>query len=62
MIRSIIIYNILYMHEMQSFACQPKLERPTSLDAGDKGGHEVARVDRPTTAYKLVVRVWENSV
>ena len=29
---------------------------------GSRGDHEVARVGRPTTDYKIVVRPWESSL
>ena len=43
-----------------SVAWQPKLESPTPCSTNDQGDQEVARVGRPATNYKIVVKPWES--
>ena len=47
---------------LQSVAWQPKFQRLVSLSTSGLGDFKVARVGRPTTDYKLVVRPWESGM
>ena len=51
------VYARLY-----SVAWQPKFQRPISLSTSGFGDCKVARVGRPATEYKLVVRPWESGI
>ena len=51
------VYVCLY-----SVAWQPKFQRPISLSTSGFGDCKVARVGRPATEYKLVVRPWESGI
>ena len=45
-----------------SVAWQPKFQRPISLSTSSLGDYKVARVGRPATDYKIVVRSWESGI
>ena len=47
---------------LQSVAWLPKFQRPMSLSTSGLGVCKVARVARPATDYKLVVRLWESGI
>ena len=54
----------MYGHVLcvQSVAWQPKFQRPISLSTSGLSDYKVARVGRPATDYKLVVRPWESGM
>ena len=47
---------------LKSVAWQPKFQRPISLSTSGLGDRKVARVVRPATDHKLVVRPWESGI
>ena len=53
------VYTVVYVHVyLLSAAWQPKLGRPIPRSTSSQGDQKVARVGRPTTNYKIVVRLW----